>query len=123
MRERHMDASGDNSFEQACQGLERISRLKESNLLEDAEYQELRALLLAQMKRFVSPAETSHTTGPQLTLPPTPSVAYGQLHAAIVEVIEERYKGAKGQAKQRIFRALADMADKQALYPGDSYEL
>lgn len=116
-----MDSAKDDPFETASHCLERLAQLKEKKLLEEAEYQELRELLIAEMKRSATLRETLIVQDEK----PSergylPSVPYGQLHSVIVQQIESTYKGAGENAKQRIFRAMVEMAEKQALYPGDS---
>jgi hypothetical protein len=119
-----MDPAKDHAFEAVSRCLERLAQLKEKKLLEDTEYQELRSLLLSELKRCASSRETT-TTQEERTPEPrqVPSLPYGQLHSEIVTKIESGYKSATGNAKQRVFRAMAEMAEKQALYPGDSVVL
>src|SRR5688572_13990896 len=116
-----MDSLKDDSFETASRCLERLAQLREKQLLEDAEYQELRSLLISEIKRCASFRETT-TRQEEKTIErlEVPSLPYGQLHSEIVAKIESNYKSAAGDAKQRIFRAMAEMAEKRALYPGDS---
>lgn len=113
-----------NSFDKIYQRLEQLSELKKKNLLEDAEYQELRSLFLTHLKDAISSGlrELKEPTSP-LEVNQTDSPPYGQLHLQIVKKIRTSYKGAEGDAKQRMFRAMAEMAEKQALNPGDSADI
>ncbi len=119
-----MDFPQDDSFGRACQCLERISELKEKKLLEDVEYQELRNLLLSEMRRSVTLTEEKRKEQPlHSETPQSHSLPYSQLHAEIVKRISISYKSPGADPKQRMFRAMSEMAAKQALYPGDSADL
>ena len=116
-----MDSARNEAFETASRCLERLAQLKEKRLLEDPEYQELRNLLMLQMKRCAGSGETiisqEEKTAERVQ---GLSVSYGQLHSDIVQKIESMYKSARDNPKQRVFRTMAEMAERQALYPGDS---
>jgi hypothetical protein len=124
-KEREMDFTKDDAFEIAARSLERLVQLKEKKLLDDTEYQELRSLLISELKRCASSHEPTTIIQEERTpeRQQVPSMPYGQLHSEIVAKIESSYKSAAGDAKQRVFRAMAEMAEKQALYPGDSAAL
>lgn len=119
-----MDIAKSDAFETASRCLERLVQLKEKKLLEDAEYQELRNLLISEMKRSVTFQEKemveASKPSERIERIQAPSVPYGQLHSQIVQKIASTYESAGDNAKQRVFRAMAEMAEKQALYPGDS---
>lgn len=119
-----MEPATSDAFERSAKCLERLAQLKEKNLLEDVEYQELRSLLLAEMKRFATPFEQII---PEQVSAREPLeiyfLPYGHLHAQIVQKITLTYKSDGATPKQRVFSAMAEMAEKQALYPGDSMML
>jgi hypothetical protein len=119
-----MDVGSDDAFEKACHHLELIEDLKRKELLEDTEYKELRNIVLSEMKRSATLMERNQrdevTTYEAL---PTHSLPYGQLHEQIVQIITATYTSIGATAKQRMFRAMSEMAEKRALHPGDSVAL
>jgi hypothetical protein len=116
-----VEVSKEDSFDIACQRLERLSDLKAKNLIENVKYEELKNLLLSQMMNVVSSTKEEIKEQTSLTeVAQKYSVPYGQLHLQIVKKISASYKNAGGDLKQRMFKALTEMAEKQALYPGDS---
>jgi hypothetical protein len=115
------EVSKEDSFDIACQRLERISELKEKKLIEDVKYEELKSLLLSHMMNVVSPTKEGISDQPkQSDLVKESYISYGQLHLQIVKKISTNYKNAEGSSKQCMYKALTEMAEKQALYPGDS---
>jgi hypothetical protein len=119
-----MDIAKGDAFETASRCLERLAQLKEKELLENAEYEELRGLLISEMKRSASfPEERMVEPSKPSERLQVASIPYGQLHSQIVQKIASTYESAGANAKQRVFRAMAEMAEKQALYPGDSTAL
>src|SRR5262245_7912669 len=116
-----MDIANGDAFDQVSKRLERLAQLKEQVVLEDAAYQEIKKLLLGEMNRCAKTLEPK-TLEQDKTREHREiySIPYGQLHSQIVEQIASAYKSEGGTQKQRIFRAMAEMAGKQALYPGDT---
>jgi hypothetical protein len=114
------NVSGD-SFVRGCQHLKLIAELNERGLFKDAEYQELRERLILELKQAVEPSKEL-PTAPDL---PRERVAHhgkavGQLHAQIVQRILATHEPAGIPPKERLYRALGDMAERGILYPGDS---
>jgi hypothetical protein len=118
-----MDAIAANEFAKACQDLERISELKEKNLLEEVEYQELRRKLVAQMHIALTPKDrqTELDWGKDSTL--TYSVAYGGAHAKIVATLVSGHKSGEDNPKEPLLRALSKLAGRGALYSADVADL
>lgn len=50
---------------------------------------------------------------------PSSSIPYGKLHSRIVDLIASTYAGESGSPKERMFRAMSEVAGKQALHPVD----
>jgi hypothetical protein len=119
-----VEFSKEDAFDRACQRLERISELREKNRLEDAKYEELKNLLLSQITNLVSSSneEIKEKTS-QAEVGQKYFVPYGQLHMQIVKRISASYKSAEGNTKQRMFKAVSEMAEKQVLNPGDSADI
>jgi hypothetical protein len=57
-----MDLNKQNTFETAANCLERLAGLEEKHLLEDSGYQELRGLVISEMKRSVKSTRRSRKT-------------------------------------------------------------
>jgi hypothetical protein len=119
--EESMDSIKDDAFETASRRLERLAQLKEKNLLEETEYQNIRNNILSEMTSCTKFHEAKTPAVQKPTEPlESPSLSYGHLHSEIVRKIEATHKAAGENAKQRVFKAMTEMAEKQALYPGDS---
>ena len=118
-----MECAMEDRFARACQRLEKIAELKEQGRLDEAEYQDFRDLLLREMKQSAVSGEQPtevRVVGRERLVRETPS--FGQQYALIVQRILTTYKSAGKNPKERDYRALGEMAEKQALHPGD-YEL
>jgi hypothetical protein len=114
-----MDSIKDDAFETASRRLERLAQLKEKNLLEETEYQNIRNNILSEMTSCTKFHEAKTPAVQKPTEPlESPSLSYGHLHSEIVRKIEATHKAAGENAKQRVFKAMTEMAEKQALYPG-----
>jgi hypothetical protein len=112
-------------FALACDRLVRIADLKKGDLLDEAEYQELRTQLLAQMKlaaRSDREGEGAHA-GPPTRETWQCDPGYGHLHARIVKRIREAYQESDQDGKQISLRALAEIANSRALEDGESVRL
>jgi hypothetical protein len=116
--------SGQDAFETAARRLERLEGLKAQGQLDENDYRELRSLCVAQMKAAIgahdAAARAGYTfsEGRQQREP-----RYGELHAQLVREVSAGYRGGSENAKQRMVRSLAVMAEHQAIYPGDTVRL
>lgn len=116
-----MDSVNGDGFEAAAQRLERLAQLKEKNLLEETEYQDLRSSLLAEMKRAASVSEGKALEQEKLrSYDGAFSVPAGLLHMQIVQWVTSAYNADDTNLKQVANRATAEMAEKRALNPGDA---
>ena len=108
-------------FNKACQYLEKISELKEKELLNDSEYKDIKTDILLQMKQ----ATVSRTNDFEEPISPTQeknryTLSISQLHRKIVRRISATYESSGNDDKQRMLRAIGEMADGRVLNPGDS---
>ena len=115
-----MDTTRPEEFDVFASRLERLALLKEKNLLDEEEYKELRSLLFAETKRAMLVPRDA-VVEPNKTAEPLPysPIPYGKLHSLIVNLITPAYAGEADNPKERMFRAMSEMAGKQALYPVD----
>jgi len=116
------DTAANTSFAAACDSLERLTDLSRRQLIEEPEFQQLRNALLSAMKEaFVSPRKID-TRASSSSLQPDPfdmAVPFAQLHSQIVDRIAAPYRPGNDE-KHRAYRAMAEMAEKRALHPGDA---
>jgi len=115
----------DDPFALACERLTRIADLRNNDLLDDAEYDDLRAKLLAEIKVSVLPAREDRTLHSAPTTPEgwRSEPSYGHLHAQIVKRIRNAYEESDQDGKQMSLRALAEIANSRALKEGESVQL
>jgi type VI secretion system protein ImpC len=114
------------SFAAASESLAQLAELKRKQLIDDTEFQQLHNLLLSRMKEACELAPQPAT--PKVQAPASesrhldPPVPYARLHAQIVQRVAESYQAGE-DPKYRAYRAMAEMAERQALAPGDSEPL
>ncbi len=119
-------------FEAACAALERLADLKREHILDDADFQELKVAIVKRIKRLAAPeADSNEEIGKDKDKDKDKagkdretglddySAPYAQLHAHIVDLIAEPYRGG-ADVKQRAQKSLAVMEERQAINEGDS---
>jgi type VI secretion system protein ImpC len=112
-------------FEAACGALERLADLKREHILDDADFLDLKAAILKRIKSLAAPEVDSSEKTAKIDKkdkeaePDDYSAPYAQLHAHIVDLIAEPYRGG-ADAKQRAQKSLAVMEEHHALNEGDS---
>ena len=114
-------AASNDSFVLACQRLEQIAELKEKGVLDTEAYEHIRGLLIQELKQSATAGENvSREYIVAVTPQKYDSLPYGQLHAQIVTKLTVHYESAGSNDKQRMYSAMSEMAESQALYPGDT---
>lgn len=120
-----METSEADPFALACDRLTRVAALKKTDLLDEAEYQELRTQILAQMKLTVRSDREGQGAyaGPTTSETRQNDPSFGHLHAQIVRRIRKAYEESGQDGKQICLRALAEIANSRALKDGESVRL
>ena len=120
-----MDEPRDDAFERACRRLEQLSELKDKQRIDEANFENLKEALIAEMRRSIVPLQQTPQERPsqRVAADADHPVQFGYLYGEVVRVLNGRYRSSPEDARQRIFRSMSDMADSRALYPGDSAEL
>lgn len=116
-----MDAAAD-PFDAAADRLERLEKMKEARLIQPAEYEELRSSVLVALKAAAGGKEEEKPQA-ELGAVAAPPVSFGAMHARIVEVTRAGFAGEGTDERLRMARAVARMAEKGGLYPGDGEAL
>jgi hypothetical protein len=107
------------SFSNASLALERIASLRRRNILDEADYLELKTAIISKMKRLIEPATEKARLAIGSAVPSDYTVPYAQLHSQIVDLIAEPY-GSGMHPNQRAQKALSQMEASGALNDGDS---
>jgi hypothetical protein len=122
-----MDSTREDRFAQACARLEKVQDLFKRELIDESEWKSFREILVSSMKEAARSSETeieSDASRPRnrpSSLDQVPS--YASLHAQLVEKLASAYLQSGGDDKQFVFRAMNEMAEKGALFNGDSEPL
>src|SRR5258708_15685261 len=115
------DCSNTDPFLQACERLEKLTQNKE--IVGNNEYEAMRAQLLTNMKHAIaiSSIQAEKQTAP---LKIWETFAFGQLHAMIVKQLSGAFVGSGDEiTKDAMLGALAEMAEKGALYTGEYHKI
>jgi hypothetical protein len=107
--------------------LESLADLQKKGLIEDSEYQEMRAGIVQQMKKaavaLAEPEKLDRSSTEATAAQPFSYASYGDLHNLMVEMISAQLTNADGDVRAKMYEMVSEIAEKRVISAIDTSSL